>query len=50
MELTGEGRAAFLRLRDAAVAFDARLRTGLDDADTAVPAGLLDRLRENVTG
>src|SRR5580693_5310218 len=31
--LTEEGEAAFLRLRDVATAFDAKLRAGLADAD-----------------
>src|SRR4051794_9608921 len=33
VELTEEGEAAFRRLRKAAMAFDARLRQGLSDAD-----------------
>jgi MarR family transcriptional regulator, transcriptional regulator for hemolysin len=39
VELTEEGERTFLRLRDAAVAFDARIRAGLSDED-------VDRLRE----
>ena len=39
VELTKDGERAFLRLREAAVEFDARIRTGLSDAD-------VDRLRE----
>src|ERR1700760_4397243 len=35
VELTDDGRAQFARLRDAAVAFDARLRAGVSDADVA---------------
>lgn len=46
--LTGKGDEAFLRLRAAAVAFDARLRTGLDDTDTSTLATLLTRLAANV--
>jgi MarR family transcriptional regulator for hemolysin len=46
--LTEEGETAFLRLRQAAVAFDTRLRTGLDDADTATLSALLARLTANV--
>jgi MarR family transcriptional regulator for hemolysin len=46
--LTDEGKEAFHRLRAAAVAFDAKLRTGLDDADEATLAALLTRLSANV--
>lgn len=46
--LTEKGDEAFLRLRAAAMAFDARLRTGLDDADLATLATLLTRLSVNV--
>ena len=46
--LTDKGDAAFLRLRDAATAFDARLRTGLDDDDLSTLATLLTRLSSNV--
>jgi MarR family transcriptional regulator for hemolysin len=46
--LTEQGDAAFLRLRAAAVAFDAGLRAGLDDADLATLAALLTRLSANV--
>jgi MarR family transcriptional regulator, transcriptional regulator for hemolysin len=46
--LTEKGDQAFLRLRTAAVAFDTRLRTGLDDADLATLATLLTRLSANV--
>jgi len=45
--LTEEGEAAFLRLRSAAMAFDARLRVGLADADLATLAGLLGQLAAN---
>ena len=47
VELTGEGQAVFLRLRDAAAAFDRRLRRGLSDAQIAELGGLLDRLVTN---
>src|SRR6266567_6959157 len=40
--LTDAGDAAFLRLRDAAIAFDARLRAGLSDADVNHLEALLD--------
>lgn len=46
--LTGQGEAAFLRLRDAAIAFDARLTAGFDTADLAALGSLLGRLTANV--
>jgi MarR family transcriptional regulator, transcriptional regulator for hemolysin len=46
--LTEAGEAAFLRLREAAIAFDGRLRYGLTDPDIVQLAGLLDRLAGNV--
>lgn len=46
--LTEAGEAAFLRLRDAAVAFDAKLRSGLADADEAQLRALLGQLAANV--
>ena len=46
--LTDAGEAAFLRLRETAMAFDARLRAGLDDADLATLSGLLGHLAANV--
>jgi len=48
VELTEAGEALFLRLRDAAFAFDQRLRRGLSDRDAAVLEGLLLRLKRNV--
>ncbi len=48
VELTPAGEDAFLRLRQAAVAFDQRLRRGLSDHDVAILGGLLDRLSGNV--
>ena len=50
VELTEAGDAMFGRLRDAAVAFDARLREGLSDAEVDQARALLTRLRENVSG
>ena len=50
VELTPAGEAAFLRLRDAATAFDRRLRTGLTDTDLDGLAALLGRLAGNVAG
>ena len=46
--LTEKGDQAFLSLRAAAVAFDARLRTGLADTDLATLGALLTRLSANV--
>jgi MarR family transcriptional regulator for hemolysin len=46
--LTGEGEQAFRRLREAAVAFDARLRAGLDDTEIATLSTVLTRLSANV--
>jgi MarR family transcriptional regulator for hemolysin len=46
--LTEAGEAAFLRLRTAAQAFDARLRDGLAERDLATLATLLARLATNV--
>jgi MarR family transcriptional regulator for hemolysin len=48
VRLTEAGEAAFLRLRDTAIAFDARLRTGLSDEDTETLGRLLGRLEDNV--
>src|SRR5262249_20729562 len=47
---TPAGEAAFLRLRDAATAFDRRLRNGLTDTDLDGLAALLGRLAGNVAG
>jgi MarR family transcriptional regulator, transcriptional regulator for hemolysin len=48
VELTAAGERAFLRLRDAALAFDRRLRRGLDAQEITVLDGLLNRLEANV--
>ena len=48
VELTEAGETLFLRLRDAAFAFDQRLRRGLSDRDAAALEGLLLRLERNV--
>jgi len=45
--LTEAGEAAFARLRDTAVAFHARLRAGLPDADLETLDTLLGRLAAN---
>ena len=50
VELTPVGDALFLRLRDAATAFDQRLRAGLSDGDVGQLEALLTRLRNNVSG
>ncbi len=46
--LTEEGEAAFLRLREAAMTFDAKLRAGLSDDDLATLSALLSHLAVNV--
>lgn len=48
IELTEQGEAMFTRLRDAAIAFDARLRTGFEAADLATLSAHLDHLCANV--
>ena len=50
VELTPAGDALFLRLRDAAMAFDRRLRAGLSPAQVSQLEALLTRLRDNVSG
>jgi len=50
VELTPDGDALFLRLRDAATAFDQRLRAGLSEGDVGQLEALLSRLRDNVSG
>jgi MarR family transcriptional regulator for hemolysin len=47
VELTDTGEAMFVRLRDAAVSFDRRLRRGLSAEELATLEGLLDRLASN---
>jgi MarR family transcriptional regulator, transcriptional regulator for hemolysin len=49
VELTPDGDALFFRLRDAAAAFDRRLRTGLPDSEVGQLEALLTRLRDNVS-
>jgi MarR family transcriptional regulator, transcriptional regulator for hemolysin len=46
--LTEAGEVAFLRLREAAMTFDAKLRTGLTPADLAALDTVLTRLAANV--
>ena len=48
--LTEAGEAAFVRMRDTAMAFDAKLRTGLADADVVTLSTLLGRLAANASG
>ena len=48
VELTPAGDALFERLREAAVAFDARLREGLGEGDVERLRELLGRLAANV--
>jgi MarR family transcriptional regulator, transcriptional regulator for hemolysin len=50
VELTEAGEAAFLRLQQAAIDFDTRLRTGLADADLDHLGDLLGQLAANVGG
>jgi MarR family transcriptional regulator for hemolysin len=50
VELTEAGEAAFLRLQQAAIAFDARLRAGLADADLDHLSDLFDQLAANAGG
>ena len=47
--LTSDGETLFARLRDAAVAFDARARRGLGDADMEQLRRALTVLHDNVT-
>ena len=49
VELTPQGDALFFRMRDAAAAFDERLRTGLSQPDVVQLEELLTRLRANVS-
>ena len=48
VELTEAGEAAFLRLRDAALAFDRRLRHGIGAGELAAFEAVLNRLAANV--
>jgi MarR family transcriptional regulator, transcriptional regulator for hemolysin len=50
VEMTDAGTRLFLRLREAAVAHDTQLRTGLSGQEVAQLAALLDRLAANVAG
>jgi MarR family transcriptional regulator for hemolysin len=48
LELTEAGEAAFIRLRNAAISFDRRLRHGLTDTEIEQLQRLLDQLAINV--
>lgn len=50
VELTPVGEAAFLRLAQAATAFDRRLRNGLTDTDLDGLTAVLTKLTANVAG
>jgi MarR family transcriptional regulator, transcriptional regulator for hemolysin len=50
VRLTDAGEAAFVRLADAAVAFDQELRRGFTDRELAALGDVLDRLAGNVGG
>jgi MarR family transcriptional regulator, transcriptional regulator for hemolysin len=50
VELTEAGEAAFFRLRDAAFAFNERLRRGFSDGELAGLDELLRRLERNAAG
>jgi len=47
--LTEAGEAAFVRLRGTAIAFDAKLRAGLSDANVATLNTLLGQLADNAS-
>ena len=49
VELTPQGDALFFRMRDAAAAFDERLRTGLSQPDVDRLDELLARLGDNAS-
>jgi MarR family transcriptional regulator for hemolysin len=49
VELTEAGEEMFIRLQQAAMAFDARLRTGFAEADLDTLANLLNHLTANVS-
>lgn len=50
VQLTEAGEELFTQLQQAAIAFDARLRQGLDDADLDALDALLGRLAANAGG
>ncbi len=50
VELTEAGEAAFLRLRDAAITFDRKLRRGISEQEIAELDSVLGRLAANAGG
>src|SRR5580693_3073819 len=50
VELTEDGQALFVRLQEAAIAFDTQLRDGLSETDIDTLNGLLDQLAVNAGG
>ena len=50
VELTEDGQALFVRLQEAAIAFDTQLREGLSESDIDTLNGLLDQLAVNAGG
>lgn len=48
VELSEDGHALFLRLRDAAVSFDGQLRQGISETEIGRLGRLLNRLADNV--
>jgi MarR family transcriptional regulator for hemolysin len=50
VKLTEAGEALFLRLRNAAVAFDRQLQAGLNEEEVAIFTRVLNRLAANVAG
>lgn len=50
VELTEAGEALFIKLQQAAITFDTRLRQGFEDADLNMLDALLGRLAANVGG
>jgi MarR family transcriptional regulator, transcriptional regulator for hemolysin len=50
VELTDDGEALFVRLQQAAIAFDKRLRQGLDESDLDTLGALLGHLAANAGG
>lgn len=50
VEVSATGNALFLRLRDAAIAFDQRLRHGISDSQATAFGALLTHLATNATG
>jgi MarR family transcriptional regulator for hemolysin len=49
VELTAKGERAFLKLRDAAIGFDAQIRAGIGEEDLSVFRAVLDALDANLS-